>query len=93
MRSVTIAICFIMYQLSKKHPEWVDPRNKFAPFTWEIEGLKKPGKALSNVPTTVMSKDQNPMGMPIKRHYGPDEQAAAKLVKEANENKLTPTDN
>ena len=47
-----------MYQLSKHH-NWVDPTNKFAPFTWEIEGLKKPGKVSSNVPTDIMSKDQN----------------------------------
>ncbi|MDE6546591.1 MAG: APC family permease, partial [Lactobacillus sp.] len=66
--AVILAICFGLYQLSKHH-DWVDPNNEFAPFTWEIEGLKKPGKVLSNVPTTVMSKDQNPMGMPIKRPY------------------------
>ena len=91
--AVILGICFVMYQLSKKHPEWVDPRNKFAPFTWEIEGLNKPGKVSSNVPTEIMSKDQNPMGMPIKRHYEPDEQVATKVVKAAEDNKLTPSGN
>ncbi len=90
--AVILAICFIMYQLSKKHPEWVDPRNKFAPFTWEIEGLNKPGKVSSNVPTEIMSKDQNPMGMPIKRHYSPDEQVSSSVFKAAEDNKLTPPD-
>lgn len=87
--AVILAICFIM---SKKHPEWVDPRNKFAPFTWEIEGLNKPGKVSSNVPTEIMSKDQNPMGMPIKRHYSPDEQVSSSVFKAAEDNKLTPPD-
>ncbi|WP_297818569.1 APC family permease [uncultured Lactobacillus sp.] len=82
--AVILGICFVMYQLSKHH-NWVDPHNKFAPFTWEIEGLKKPGKVSSNVPTTVMSKDQNPMGMPIKRPYKPDQQISIKVVK-ADEN-------
>ena len=90
--AVILAICFIMYQLSKKHPEWVDPQNKFAPFTWEIEGLNKPGKVSSNVPTEIMSKDQNPMGMPIKRHYSPDEQVSSSVFKAAEDNKLTPPD-
>ena len=63
--------------------------NKFAPFTWEIEGLKKPGKVLSNVPTTVMSKDQNPMGMPIKRPYKPDEQVSDDVVKADENNELS----
>lgn len=79
--AVILGICFIMYQLSKHH-NWVDPKNKFAPFTWEIEGLKKPGKVESNVPTEMMSKDQNPMGMPIKRPYKPDEMVSSKVVEE-----------
>ncbi|QNQ82649.1 amino acid permease [Lactobacillus sp. PV037] len=78
--AVVLGICFILYQLSKHH-NWVDPNNKFAPFTWEIEGLKKPGKVTSNVPTTVMSKDQNPMGMPIKRPYKPDAQVSEAVIK------------
>ncbi|OYS16864.1 glutamate:gamma-aminobutyrate antiporter [Lactobacillus taiwanensis] len=89
--AVVLIVCFVLYQLSKKHPEWVNPNNKFAPFTWEIEGLKKPGKALSNVPTTVMSKDQNPMGMPIKRPYKPNEQVSDDVVK-ADENNEISTD-
>lgn len=79
--AVILGICFIMYQLSKHH-NWVDPNNKFAPFTWEIEGLKKPGKVESNVPTEMMSKGQNPMGMPIKRPYKPDEMVSSKVVEE-----------
>ncbi len=89
--ALILGICFVMYQLSKHH-NWVDPTNKFAPFTWEIEGLKKPGKVSSNVPTDIMSKDQNPMGMPIKRHYSPDAQVSTKVVKAAEDNKLTPPD-
>lgn len=76
---IILGICFLLYQLSKKHTDWVDPNNKFAPFTWEIEGLDKPQKVGSNVPTSVMSKDQNPMGMPIKRRYGPDQQVSKKI--------------
>ncbi|MDE6555080.1 MAG: APC family permease, partial [Lactobacillus sp.] len=89
--ALILGICFVMYQLSKHH-NWVDPTNKFAPFTWEIEGLNKPGKVSSNVPTDIMSKDQNPMGMPIKRHYSPDAQVSTKVVKAAEDNKLTPPD-
>ncbi|MDJ1120985.1 APC family permease [Olsenella sp. YH-ols2217] len=76
-----IAICFVMYRVSKKHPYkgatdtgWVDPTNQFAPFTWQIEGLEKPAKVLSNVPSEVMCAGQNPMGMPIKKLWNPDEQ-------------------
>lgn len=89
--AVILGICFVMYQLSKHH-NWVDPTNKLAPFTWEIEGLKKPGKVSSNVPTDIMSKDQNPMGMPIKRPYSPDAQVSTKVVKAAEDNKLTSSD-
>ena len=89
--AVILGICFVMYQLSKHH-NWVDPTNKFAPFTWEIEGLKKPGKVSSNVPTYIMSTDQNPMGMPIKRPYSPDAQVSTKVVKAAEDNKLTSSD-
>ena len=89
--AVILGLCFVMYQLSKHH-NWVDPTNKFAPFTWEIEGLKKPGKVSSNVPTDIMSKDQNPMGMPIKRPYSPDAQVSTKVVKAAEDNKLTSSD-
>lgn len=78
---IILGICFLLYQLSKKHTDWVDPNNKIAPFTWKIEGLNKPQKVGSNVPTSVMSKDQNPMGMPIKRRYGPDQQVSEKNLK------------
>ncbi|MHC5229403.1 APC family permease [Enterococcus sp. LJL99] len=71
--AIVLLVAFGMYQLSKKHPEWVDKDNKFAPFTWEIEGLKKPTKALSNVPTEMMSEGQNPMGMEIKQFYSADD--------------------
>ena len=91
--AVVLVICFSVYQLSKKHPNWVNPHNKFAPFTWEIEGLKKPGKVLSNVPTTVMSKDQNPMGMPIKRPYKPDQQVSNNIVKEDENNEISTSKN
>ncbi len=77
--AVILGICFVMYQLSKHH-------------NWEIEGLKKPGKVSSNVPTDIMSKDQNPMGMPIKRPYSPDAQVSTKVVKAAEDNKLTSSD-
>ena len=54
--------------------------------------MKKPGKVSSNVPTDIMSKDQNPMGMPIKRPYSPDAQVSTKVVKAAEDNKLTSSD-
>lgn len=71
--AVTFAICIGMYLTSKKH-NWVDPSNVFAPFTWQIEGLKKPERVLSNVPSEMMSEGQNPMGMPIKKLWDPNEQ-------------------
>lgn len=70
---ITFVIAFALYQASKKH-DWVDPTNVFAPFTWQIEGLKKPERVLSNVPSEMMSEDQNPMGMPIKKLWDPNEQ-------------------
>ena len=63
--------CIVIYRASRKH-NWADPTNQFAPFTWQIEGMAKPGKALSNIPTAMLSEDQNPMGLPIKRHYDPN---------------------
>ncbi len=71
--AVVLAVSFGIYFLSRKR-DWVDPKNDFAPFTWEIEGLPKPKKVLSNVPSTIMSEGQNPMGMPILRPYDPNEQ-------------------
>ncbi|WP_374197047.1 hypothetical protein [Lactobacillus crispatus] len=35
-----------------------------------------------------MSRDQNPMGMPIKRRYSPDQQVSEKEFEEAEENEL-----
>ena len=70
---VTFGICFSVYQASKKH-DWVDENNVFAPFTWQLEGLKKPARVLSNVPSEMMSEGQNPMGMPVKKLWDPNEQ-------------------
>lgn len=70
--ALVIVGSLLLYRLSRKR-DWVDPTNDFAPFTWQIEGLKKPGKVLSNVPTEMMSVGQNPMGMPISRPYPPNE--------------------
>ncbi|MEC4184437.1 APC family permease [Adlercreutzia sp. R21] len=70
---VTFAICFGVYQASRRH-NWVDPNNVFAPFTWQLEGLKKPQRVLSNVPSELMSEGQNPMGMPVKKLWDPNEQ-------------------
>lgn len=67
--------CVLIYRASRKH-DWADPTNQFAPFTWQIEGLTKPGKALSNIPTALLSEGQNPMGLPIKKHYDKDEMMA-----------------
>ncbi|MGE9925202.1 APC family permease [Lactobacillus johnsonii] len=78
--AVVLLTCLGLYLLSKKHPNWVNPKNEFAPFTWEIEGLPKPEKVTSNIPTVLMSKNQNPMGMPIKRPYKPDQQVAKSVV-------------
>lgn len=78
--AVVLLTCLGLYLLSKKHPNWVNPKKEFAPFTWEIEGLKKPEKVTSNIPTVLMSKGQNPMGMPIKRPYKPDQQVAKSVV-------------
>lgn len=64
--------CILIYRASRKH-DWADPTNQFAPFTWQIEGMEKPGKALSNIPTALLSEGQNPMGLPIKKHYDPNE--------------------
>ena len=69
---LVLAISFGIYFLSRKR-DWVDPQNKMSPFTWEIEGLKKPGKVTSNVPSDILAQGQDPMGLPIKRHWSPDE--------------------
>ena len=69
---IILAIPFLIYWAARKH-NWVDPENKFAPLTWQIEGFKKPTKSLSNIPTAILSYDQNPMGMPIKHPFSPDD--------------------
>ena len=74
--AVVLLICFILYQSSQHHTNWVDPDNEFASFTWQIEGLDKPEKVSSNIPTAEMSKDQNPMEMPIKRKYRPNQKVS-----------------
>ena len=68
--AVVLLVAFVLYQLSKHHNathnnDWVNPDNKFAPYTWEIEGLKKPQKVQSNIPTDIMAKDQHPMGVQL----------------------------
>ncbi|WP_081895659.1 APC family permease [Bifidobacterium cuniculi] len=68
-----VLACVWIYRASRKHKDWVDPSNQFAPFTWQIEGLKKPSLALSNIPSALVSAGQDPMGMPIKHPYGKDE--------------------
>lgn len=70
--AVVLLIAFLIYRLSRKR-DWVDPTNSFAPFTWEIEGLKKPGKVSSNVPSEMLAEGQNPMGMPIKHFFPPNQ--------------------
>ncbi|WP_290033332.1 APC family permease [Ligilactobacillus cholophilus] len=75
--AVVLLVALGLYQLSKHHNkthnnDWVNDQNKFAPYTWEIEGLKKPQKVESNVPTDIMSKGQNPMGVPVKYHFDPN---------------------
>lgn len=72
---VIFAICLVVYRMSRTH-NWVDPSNKFAPFTWEIEGMSKPGRALSDVPTDVLSAGQDPMGLPIKHAFDRDAKLA-----------------
>ncbi len=78
---VTIVGCLVafvilsglgIYKVSRKH-DWVDATNEFAPFTWQIEGLKKPEHVLSDVSSDDMSAGQDPMGLPIKRPYDPNE--------------------
>ena len=66
-----LILSWIIYLISRKS-KWADPNNVFTPFTWQIEGLKKPGKSLSDIPTEVLSYDQNPMGMEIKHIWGKD---------------------
>ena len=75
---VCVAIPYILYAFAVKARKkaeangstgWADPNNKFAPFTWQIEGFDKPSKSLSNIPVDVLSYDQNPMGLPIRHPF------------------------
>ncbi|BCV19076.1 amino acid permease [Leptogranulimonas caecicola] len=79
---VVLGVCFAIYRASRKH-DWVDASNQFAPFTWEVEGLKKPQKVLSNVPSDMLADGQNPMGMPIKKFWNPNEQLPEAAIKAA----------
>lgn len=81
-----LVICFALYRWSKKN-NWADPENQFAPFTWQIEGLKKPGKVASNVPTSILSEGQNPMGLPIKKIWNPNELISPTEAKAAKKQK------
>lgn len=69
--AIVLFISYIFYQSSKKH-HWVNKQNHFEPLTWEIEGLKKPEKVLSNIPTSYMTADQGPMGTPIRHPFNPN---------------------
>ncbi|MBQ9681189.1 MAG: hypothetical protein IJV49_02470, partial [Aeriscardovia sp.] len=61
---------------------------EFAPFTWEVEGLRKPMKVSSDIDAEILSYDQDPMGTPIKHHFPPDARLAEvdpAIVKAASE--------
>ena len=77
LTGIVLVVSLVLYLWAKKHNathnnDWVNPTNKFAPYTWEIEGLKKPEKVISNVPTDIMSEGQNPMGVPIRYKFDPN---------------------
>lgn len=86
-----LVICFALYRWSKKN-QWADPENQFAPFTWQIEGLKKPEKVSSNVPTALLSEGQNPMGLPIKKLWNPNEQIPLTAAQAAGTEELAGDD-
>ncbi len=71
LTAVVLLVSFGIYAISRKK-NWVDPKNEMSPFTWEIEGLKKPGRVTSNVPADVLAQGQDPMGLPIKHPWSPD---------------------
>ena len=87
------AVGGVLYSFAKRsdaRPEttWVDPHNEFAPFTWQIEGLDKPCRVESDIPSDVIAYDQDPMGTPIKHHFSPDARLAEvdpAIVKAASE--------
>ena len=66
----------VIYMLAKNRHGWIDPHNEFAPFTWEVEGLRKPMKVSSDIDAEILSYDQDPMGTPIKHHFSPDARKA-----------------
>ena len=72
LTAIVLLVSFGIYALSRKR-NWVDPKNEMSPFTWEIEGLKKPARVTSNVPADVLAQGQDPMGLPIKHPWSPDE--------------------
>ncbi|WP_099332324.1 amino acid permease [Actinomyces minihominis] len=72
MVGLTILLAFAIIKARK--PEWVDPTNPAPPFTWQIEGLKKPVPVKSNVPTEMLSDGQAGMGQPIVKPYSPNDQ-------------------
>lgn len=70
---ISIGVYIWCVHYNKQHNNsLVNPHNDFAPFTWQIEGMKKPQKTLSNVPTVFLSYGQNPLGMPIKYPVKPN---------------------
>ncbi len=71
LTAIVLLVSFGIYAISRKK-NWVDPKNEMSPFTWEIEGLKKPGRVTSNVPADVLAQGQDPMGLPIKHPWSPD---------------------
>lgn len=89
--AVVLGISFLLYQVSRKH-DWADPANQFAPFTWQVEGLKKPAPVASNVPTSLLSEGQNPMGLPIKRLWDPNEKLPEDAIKQAEATGTLPAD-
>ena len=66
----------VIYMLAKNRHGWIDPHNEFAPFTWEVEGLRKPMKVSSDIDAEILSYDQDPMGTPIKHRFPPDARKA-----------------
>ncbi len=71
LTAIVLLVSFGIYAISRKK-NWVDPKNEMSPFTWEIEGLKKPSRVTSNVPADVLAQGQDPMGLPIKHPWSPD---------------------
>lgn len=68
---VSYLATWLLYRARKQ--KWVDPTNEMVPFTWEIEGMKKASKSMSNVPADALAQGQGGMGSPIKRVVSPNE--------------------